>query len=252
MRRHEDMRLLTGQGRYTDDITLPRMAQAFVLRSPWRTPSSNASMPPRPAHAGVLLVLTGEGRSDGWASAMCPARRRSSAATASRGTTRRVPPRVRARSPRRSAGCSRRRRDLGGGAGMPPRPSRSKYEALPSVTETKDALAPGAAQLFDHIAGTWCSIGTMTRATPRQPTPTSPRPHTRVSLELVNNRVVVKLDGAAQRHRRLPIRPAAARHSIPGRRRSAFRPRPARRNHSQDCQRQAPLNHAPTSAAGSA
>ena len=33
VRRHEDLKLITGQGRYTDDIVLPRMAQAFVLRS---------------------------------------------------------------------------------------------------------------------------------------------------------------------------------------------------------------------------
>jgi hypothetical protein len=34
MRRHEDLRLITGRGRYTDDVILPRMAHAFVLRSP--------------------------------------------------------------------------------------------------------------------------------------------------------------------------------------------------------------------------
>jgi hypothetical protein len=34
MRRHEELRLITGRGRYTDDIILPRMTHAFVLRSP--------------------------------------------------------------------------------------------------------------------------------------------------------------------------------------------------------------------------
>jgi aerobic carbon-monoxide dehydrogenase large subunit len=34
IRRNEDLRLVTGQGRYTDDIVLPRMTHAFVLRSP--------------------------------------------------------------------------------------------------------------------------------------------------------------------------------------------------------------------------
>jgi CO/xanthine dehydrogenase Mo-binding subunit len=34
MRRDEDLPLVTGQGRYTDDIVVPRMAHAFVLRSP--------------------------------------------------------------------------------------------------------------------------------------------------------------------------------------------------------------------------
>ena len=34
VRRHEDLRLITGRGRYTDDVVLPQMTQAFVLRSP--------------------------------------------------------------------------------------------------------------------------------------------------------------------------------------------------------------------------
>ena len=34
VRRVEDQRLITGQGRYTADINLPRQAHAFVLRSP--------------------------------------------------------------------------------------------------------------------------------------------------------------------------------------------------------------------------
>ena len=33
VRRVEDQTLITGQGRYTDDITLPNMAQAYVLRA---------------------------------------------------------------------------------------------------------------------------------------------------------------------------------------------------------------------------
>jgi carbon-monoxide dehydrogenase large subunit len=61
MRRHEDLRLLTGKGRYTDDITLPGMTQAFVLRSPMahahikRVDAGAARRMP-----GVLLVLTGD------------------------------------------------------------------------------------------------------------------------------------------------------------------------------------------------
>jgi xanthine dehydrogenase molybdopterin-binding subunit B len=34
VRRTEGLRLITGRGLYTDDIVLPRTAQAFVLRSP--------------------------------------------------------------------------------------------------------------------------------------------------------------------------------------------------------------------------
>src|SRR5258707_14320246 len=34
VRRKEDLRFLTGKGRYTDDINRPRQLQAFLLRSP--------------------------------------------------------------------------------------------------------------------------------------------------------------------------------------------------------------------------
>ena len=34
VRRSEDARLITGHGRYTDDIDLPNIAYAYVLRSP--------------------------------------------------------------------------------------------------------------------------------------------------------------------------------------------------------------------------
>ena len=33
VRRFEDQTLITGKGRYTDDITLPNMAQAVVVRA---------------------------------------------------------------------------------------------------------------------------------------------------------------------------------------------------------------------------
>src|SRR5512142_3495125 len=73
VRRHEDLRLLTGRGRYTDDITLPRMTHAFVLRSPMAhariksiDPSTARRMP------GVVLVLTGDDvRADGLGDVPC-------------------------------------------------------------------------------------------------------------------------------------------------------------------------------------
>jgi carbon-monoxide dehydrogenase large subunit len=61
VRRFEDQTLITGRGRYTDDITLPNMAQAFVLRAPVahanivRIDTAAARTMP-----GVLAVLTGE------------------------------------------------------------------------------------------------------------------------------------------------------------------------------------------------
>ena len=61
VRRREDMRLLTGGGRYSDDLNLPSQAYAFMLRSPHahalvRTIDTEAAR----AAPGVLAVLTGQ------------------------------------------------------------------------------------------------------------------------------------------------------------------------------------------------
>ena len=60
LRRKEDLRLLTGAGRYSDDVKLPGQAYAFVLRSPHahariRSIRTDAAQ----AMPGVLAVLTG-------------------------------------------------------------------------------------------------------------------------------------------------------------------------------------------------
>lgn len=61
VRRFEDMALVTGHGRYTDDIELPGMVHAYVLRSP----TAHAKLGSIDSSAargkpGVLLILTGE------------------------------------------------------------------------------------------------------------------------------------------------------------------------------------------------
>jgi len=73
VRRYEDLRLITGQGRYTDDVVLPRMTHAFVLRSPMghatikRIDATAARTMP-----GVLFVGTGENvRADGLGDIPC-------------------------------------------------------------------------------------------------------------------------------------------------------------------------------------
>ena len=75
IRRHEDLRLITGRGRYTDDIALPRMTYAFVLRRRQRMRISSASIRQRRvACPGVLLVATGEDvRADGLGELACTA-----------------------------------------------------------------------------------------------------------------------------------------------------------------------------------
>ena len=60
VQRYEDLRLITGRGRYTDDVILPNTARAFVLRSPVahgrlrRVDAAAARQMP-----GVLFVATG-------------------------------------------------------------------------------------------------------------------------------------------------------------------------------------------------
>ena len=57
--RFEDPRLIRGGGRYTDDIKLPGLAHAVVLRSPYAH-AQIQSIDPNPAKVapGVLAVLT--------------------------------------------------------------------------------------------------------------------------------------------------------------------------------------------------
>src|ERR1700749_4267624 len=61
VRRREDLRLITGRGRYSDDLNLPNQAYAVMVRSPHAhalirslDTSAAAAMP------GVLAVLTSE------------------------------------------------------------------------------------------------------------------------------------------------------------------------------------------------
>ncbi|MCL6609478.1 MAG: xanthine dehydrogenase family protein molybdopterin-binding subunit [Geminicoccaceae bacterium] len=58
--RKEDRRFLTGTGRYTDDITLPRQAHAVIVRSPHAHARIRAvDLEAARAMPGVLLLLTG-------------------------------------------------------------------------------------------------------------------------------------------------------------------------------------------------
>lgn len=58
--RIEDQRLLTGQGRYTDDLSVANTARAYILRSPHANAKINSIDTSAASQAdGVLLVLTG-------------------------------------------------------------------------------------------------------------------------------------------------------------------------------------------------
>src|SRR5262245_12403184 len=60
VRRKEDHRLLTGQGRFADDVRLSRLAHAIVVRSPHsHAHIISISKAAALAAPGVLTVLTG-------------------------------------------------------------------------------------------------------------------------------------------------------------------------------------------------
>src|SRR5215471_1947597 len=67
VRRKEDFRLLTGRGRYVDDVTLPGMVHAVFVRSPHAHARIAAIDTTKAAAApGVLAILTGaDYRADG-------------------------------------------------------------------------------------------------------------------------------------------------------------------------------------------
>ncbi|MDP7339412.1 MAG: hypothetical protein QF786_08875, partial [Vicinamibacterales bacterium] len=59
IRRREDPRLLTGSATYTDDLTLPRMVHAAMLRSPHAHARITSIDTSKAANAaGVLAVYT--------------------------------------------------------------------------------------------------------------------------------------------------------------------------------------------------
>ena len=190
MRRHEDLRLITGRGRYTDDVSLPQMARAFILRSPMahatikRIDTTAARKMP-----GVLFVASGEDiRADGLGDVPCtlPLTNRD-------GTPRHDTPR-----PALAVGKVRHvgqpvalvvaetlaaARDAAEAIDV-------EYEALPAVTDAKDAIGPGAPLLFDHIPGNivfdWDNDTGDAKATAAA----FAKAARVVSLDVVNNRLV--------------------------------------------------------------
>jgi carbon-monoxide dehydrogenase large subunit len=191
VRRHEDLRLITGQGRYTDDITLPRMTHAYVLRSPVaharikRIDVAAARRLP-----DVLLVATGEDiRADGLGDVPC------TVPLVSRdGKPRHDTPRpVLALDKVRHVGqpvalivaeTLAAARDAAEAIDV-------DYDQLPAVTEVKDASAPSAPRLFEHIPGNvvfdWDNDMGDAKATDAA----FAKAARVVALELTNNRIVV-------------------------------------------------------------
>jgi carbon-monoxide dehydrogenase large subunit len=190
LRRYEDLRLLTGKGRYTDDIALPGMVPAFVLRSPMahaRLKHVDAAAARR--MPGVLLVLTGEdvaAEKLGDVPCVHPL-------TSRDGKPRHDTPRpVLAIGKVRHVGqpvalvvaeTLAQARDAAEAIEV-------EYDELPAVVDSRAAIAKGAPQLFDHIPGNlvfdWDNDMTDAKATEAA---FAKAKHV-TALELVNNRVV--------------------------------------------------------------
>ena len=188
VRRVEDSRLLTGAGRYTDDISLPRQAYAYFLRSPHaHARIKKLDSGPAKTMPGVLGVFTGADlKAAGIGDLPCLA-----PITSRDGSEMRIPPRPAIASQTvhfagdtvalvvaetlATARDAAERIEVG-------------YEPLPAVVDAAEASNPGAPQVWDfargNIAFDW-SLGDEARTNAA-----FSRAAKVVSLDLVNNRVV--------------------------------------------------------------
>lgn len=149
VKRVEDKRFITGQGRYTDDIVLPRMVHAYILRSPYahaRIKSIDTSE--ALAMKGVVAIYTGKdfeninGVPCGWQ------------VNFKDGTT--------MREPKHPLLVFDKVKHAGDGVAMVVAETKEiaadaaeaidvKYEVFKAVTNPKEALAPGAPLVHDEF-----------------------------------------------------------------------------------------------------
>jgi carbon-monoxide dehydrogenase large subunit len=189
VRRVEDRRFITGNGRYVDDLTRPRQAHAFILRSPHahariRAIDSGAAA----AAAGVLAVYTGAdlaGDGVGTIPCLSPLQNRD-------GSPAVMPP--------HPALAIDRVRHIGDGVAMVVADSAAAardaaelitvdYEPLPAVVDTAQAQDPGQPQVWDEAPWNLCFDWEIGERAAVERAAAGAR-H-RIALELVNNRVVV-------------------------------------------------------------
>ena len=189
VRRVEDRRFISGHGNYVDDIQLPRQTHAFMLRSPHahaRIDAIDGTV--ALAAPGVLAVFTGDDLArDGIGPIPCL-----SAVTNRDGTPSVLPP--------HPAIARGRVRHVGDTVAMVVAESAAAardaaeliavdYEPLPASVETAHALDPGQPQVWDEAPGNLCfDWETGDRAAVERAMAGARH---RISLELVNNRIVV-------------------------------------------------------------
>ena len=189
VRRVEDRRFIAGHGNYVDDITRPRQAYAFMLRSP-HAHAVIKGIDANAAHAasGVLAILTGEDLArEGIGDIPC----------LSAVTNRDQSPSV---LPPYPAITSGRVRHVGDTVAIVVAETAAEardaaelitvnYEPLPAVVETAHALAPGQSQVWEDAPGNLCFDWEIGDRVAVERAMAGAR-H-RISLELVNNRIVV-------------------------------------------------------------
>jgi len=185
--RTEDPRLLTGRGRYTDDFALPRLAHAYVLRSP-HAHARIRSVDIRAAQQmpGVLAVLTGED----WAAEKFGAPRPVIPRQRRDGSPMFVPPRPALAQDRAMlvgdpvAFVVAETVDLAKDAAER---IAVEYEPLPSVTASEEALSPDAPKLWAECRDNECFFFTL--GDKRAVEAAFTRAHHVSRLKLVFNRV---------------------------------------------------------------
>jgi carbon-monoxide dehydrogenase large subunit len=189
VRRVEDRRFITGHGNYVDDVNHPRQAHAFMLRSPHAHARIRGIDPAAALSApGVRAVLTGDDLArDGIGSIPCLS------ALTNRDQSQSI-------MPPHQAIAGDRVRHVGDTLAMVVAESAAgardaaeliavDYEPLPAVVDTAHALDPGQPQVWDEAPGNLCfDWETGDRAAVERAMAGARH---RISLELVNNRIVV-------------------------------------------------------------
>jgi carbon-monoxide dehydrogenase large subunit len=189
VRRVEDRRFITGHGTYVDDISRPRQSHAFMLRSPHAHASIGAiNAAAALAAPGVVAVFTGEDLArDGIGGVPCV-----SAVSNRDGTQSVLPP--------HPAIARGRVRHVGDTVAMVVAETAAAardaaeliavdYEPLPAVVDTAHALDPGQPLVWDEAPGNLCfDWETGDRAAVERAMAGARH---RLSLDLVNNRIVV-------------------------------------------------------------
>ncbi len=189
VRRVEDQRFITGHGRYTDDMVLPRQTYAFVLRSPHAHATIRGIDTAAAAKApGVVGVVVGADLDlDGIGAIPCvvPITNRD-------GTE--------AKLPRRKALTTDKVRHVGDSVAMVVAETLAQakdaaeliqvdYEILPAVTESEAALGRGTPKVWDDLPGNLCfdwEVGNRAGVEAA-----FAKAKHKVSLKVVNNRLVV-------------------------------------------------------------